>query len=124
MPVHCNPLSNKLKTIIIAQRSIRSKISFSLTPLNCCVLVSRSEEHTSELQSLTNLVCRLLLEKKKHYVANPILDHIPRLIKSNWTGWTRRGYRFRAYERRTIGVNTDGRKSTHTQPVHRVWRTI
>src|SRR5258706_2206523 len=28
--------------------------------------VDRSEEHTSELQSLTNLVCRLLLEKKKH----------------------------------------------------------
>src|SRR5258706_11517106 len=27
--------------------------------------VARSEEHTSELQSLTNLVCRLLLEKKK-----------------------------------------------------------
>src|SRR5438093_4257196 len=26
---------------------------------------TRSEEHTSELQSLTNLVCRLLLEKKK-----------------------------------------------------------
>src|SRR5262249_58897796 len=35
---------------------------------------SRSEEHTSELQSLTNLVCRLLLEKKttqrlNHYTA-------------------------------------------------------
>src|SRR5437016_9167366 len=29
------------------------------TPMRC-----RSEEHTSELQSLTNLVCRLLLEKK------------------------------------------------------------
>ena len=28
-------------------------------------LVMRSEEHTSELQSLVNLVCRLLLEKKK-----------------------------------------------------------
>src|SRR5258706_3804758 len=27
--------------------------------------LQRSEEHTSELQSLTNLVCRLLLEKKK-----------------------------------------------------------
>src|SRR5258706_6555858 len=27
----------------------------------------RSEEHTSELQSLTNLVCRLLLEKKKNH---------------------------------------------------------
>src|SRR5437016_178772 len=29
--------------------------------------VERSEEHTSELQSLTNLVCRLLLEKKKQH---------------------------------------------------------
>src|SRR5438093_8234120 len=29
--------------------------------------VARSEEHTSELQSLTNLVCRLLLEKKKNF---------------------------------------------------------
>src|SRR5438093_10111055 len=28
---------------------------------------TRSEEHTSELQSLTNLVCRLLLEKKKKH---------------------------------------------------------
>src|SRR5437016_9841593 len=28
-------------------------------------ILRRSEEHTSELQSLTNLVCRLLLEKKK-----------------------------------------------------------
>src|SRR5262249_62122186 len=30
-------------------------------------LPARSEEHTSELQSLTNLVCRLLLEKKKKH---------------------------------------------------------
>src|SRR5262249_60522097 len=29
---------------------------------------ARSEEHTSELQSLTNLVCRLLLEKTKHTI--------------------------------------------------------
>src|SRR5690242_21740941 len=29
-------------------------------------LTARSEEHTSELQSHVNLVCRLLLEKKKH----------------------------------------------------------
>src|SRR5262249_61422275 len=28
----------------------------------------RSEDHTSELQSLTNLVCRLLLEKKKAHI--------------------------------------------------------
>src|SRR2546430_13585555 len=30
--------------------------------------VSRSEEHTSELQSQSNLVCRLLLEKKKQNI--------------------------------------------------------
>src|SRR5438093_9057560 len=35
----------------------------SRRPSSKCSL--RSEEHTSELQSLTNLVCRLLLEKKK-----------------------------------------------------------
>src|SRR5258705_5269550 len=32
------------------------------------VFCLRSEEHTSELQSLRHLVCRLLLEKKKDYV--------------------------------------------------------
>src|SRR5438093_2074902 len=32
------------------------------------VSITRSEEHTSELQSLTNLVCRLLLEKKKETI--------------------------------------------------------
>ena len=34
---------------------------------------TRSEEHTSELQSLTNLVCRLLLEKKKNLQHNIFL---------------------------------------------------
>src|SRR5690242_20932560 len=41
--------------------------------LNFCVRqgwMSRSEEHTSELQSHVNLVCRLLLEKKKKKVKN------------------------------------------------------
>src|SRR2546427_8680361 len=33
-------------------------------------LTSRSEEHTSELQSQSNLVCRLLLEKKKKVMIN------------------------------------------------------
>src|SRR5256885_3435945 len=32
----------------------------------CPAKAQRSEEHTSELQSPCNLVCRLLLEKKKH----------------------------------------------------------
>src|ERR1035441_10893410 len=41
-------------------RSNASGVTTSVT------LANRSEEHTSELQSLRHLVCRLLLEKKKH----------------------------------------------------------
>src|SRR5262249_15818714 len=37
----------------------------AVTVENISISRNRSEEHTSELQSLTNLVCRLLLEKKK-----------------------------------------------------------
>src|SRR5260370_16945355 len=37
----------------------------SARPPGCSPQASRSEEHTSELQSHLNLVCRLLLEKKK-----------------------------------------------------------
>src|SRR5437870_6456874 len=33
----------------------------------------RSEEHTSELQSRGHLVCRLLLEKKKHISSNDVI---------------------------------------------------
>src|SRR5438046_6267198 len=43
----------------------KSKGQLSRTNDKNLGLFSRSEEHTSELQSLTNLVCRLLLEKKK-----------------------------------------------------------
>src|SRR2546430_13135808 len=52
-------------------------------PTSCCLLEetlimpnlrSRSEEHTSELQSQSNLVCRLLLEKKKNYQQRKIKD--------------------------------------------------
>src|SRR5260370_17711382 len=39
-----------------------------------CKLAARSEEHTSELQSHLNLVCRLLLEKKKQYSKTTILQ--------------------------------------------------
>ena len=37
----------------------------------------RSEEHTSELQSRTNLVCRLLLEKKKKFNIQHIYQSYP-----------------------------------------------
>src|SRR2546430_9871239 len=40
----------------------------SRASLMYCTTLSRSEEHTSELQSQSNLVCRLLLEKKKSHV--------------------------------------------------------
>src|ERR1022692_4842573 len=39
-------------------------------PTTCSSTSSRSEEHTSELQSPCNLVCRLLLEKKKNKSAH------------------------------------------------------
>src|SRR2546426_9267104 len=44
---------------------------------------SRSEEHTSELQSPCNLVCRLLLEKKKTILSI-------RLLRANDTVWYER----------------------------------
>src|SRR5262245_65329687 len=37
--------------------------------------IRRSEEHTSELQSLRHLVCRLLLEKKKNKKLNNIINN-------------------------------------------------
>src|SRR5258706_44070 len=37
------------------------------------VFSARSEEHTSELQSLTNLVCRLLLEKKNRRLGRRVM---------------------------------------------------
>src|SRR5262245_18517451 len=41
--------------------------------------LTRSEEHTSELQSLRHLVCRLLLEKKKknQLIRNEVIRHYP-----------------------------------------------
>src|SRR2546430_10608303 len=42
------------------------------------VVEERSEEHTSELQSQSNLVCRLLLEKKKKrkHVTSQVYGHV------------------------------------------------
>ena len=48
--------------MVISMASIEKKPD---NMFNITFAAARSEEHTSELQSLTNLVCRLLLEKKK-----------------------------------------------------------
>src|SRR6266481_7707894 len=42
-------------------------------------VVARSEEHTSELQSQFQLVCRLLLEKKKHEPNRSRMGHLRRI---------------------------------------------
>src|SRR2546430_10494323 len=49
----------------------------ALSSASYCSL--RSEEHTSELQSQSNLVCRLLLEKKKkhHQSSSPSMTFLP-----------------------------------------------
>src|SRR2546427_1660534 len=54
--------SRRISPSCFCSRAIFSRSSFSRW---------RSEEHTSELQSQSNLVCRLLLEKKKKHEDNP-----------------------------------------------------
>src|SRR5690606_40252916 len=53
MPASTTPSSNAFAPEMLASRSGSRRLD------------GRSEEHTSELQSRENLVCRLLLEKKK-----------------------------------------------------------
>src|SRR2546430_6607092 len=59
----------------------------------------RSEEHTSELQSQSNLVCRLLLEKKKKNLSTPTTSsHLAYPLRSghslNPPSYLRRSLRF------------------------------
>src|SRR5258706_11869295 len=60
MIAHLQLVIAKMKREMFGPRSERSQRLIEQMELQ------RSEEHTSELQSLTNLVCRLLLEKKKN----------------------------------------------------------
>src|SRR5437016_2293357 len=70
------PASRGMGIAPIRARSLRNLSSQTLAPPArphlpmrrgmLCSRCARSEEHTSELQSLTNLVCRLLLEKKNN----------------------------------------------------------
>src|SRR2546426_9001974 len=50
---------------ILKAKPAGQTLIFTRTKYGADKLVTRSEEHTSELQSPCNLVCRLLLEKKK-----------------------------------------------------------
>src|SRR2546430_12489522 len=55
-------------------RSAQGCAASGSAPWGCCAS-RRSEEHTSELQSQSNIVCRLLLEKKKDSTHETNTDH-------------------------------------------------
>src|SRR5262249_62024326 len=85
-PLPTSITSRRLSLVTIASTNLRTATSSVASRISCCKRVAavpaalrsdsklsvvrfaattcRSEEHTSELQSLTNLVCRLLLENK------------------------------------------------------------
>src|SRR2546430_5647021 len=50
------------RAVVVVERGVETELVEQVADL---LLRPRSEEHTSELQSQSNLVCRLLLEKKK-----------------------------------------------------------
>src|SRR2546430_3138873 len=70
------PLGWKSGSISDGADSAMAPIGARLDPslMNAATSTSRSEEHTSELQSQSNLVCRLLLEKKKKEIRQHIWD--------------------------------------------------
>src|SRR2546423_10058583 len=52
---------------LISYRAWQQQFASDASIIGASIVVNRSEEHTSELQSLAYLVCRLLLEKKKNF---------------------------------------------------------
>src|SRR5437016_8431656 len=77
----------------------------------------RSEEHTSELQSLTSLVCRLLLEKKKLQEASRLPRRNPDgALTDGWTAMRARLWRDinEAYSDR-LPVPADTPRNTHSE---------
>src|SRR2546430_12027663 len=81
LPICCRPLAGtgtfgRTRRPLPARRANFLRRSASRTPRRPRGLSrTRSEEHTSELQSQSNIVCRLLLEKKKHRLIRPIVPH-------------------------------------------------
>src|SRR2546425_8978534 len=61
----CETLHTLVILQLVAGRLERQVVTVVAEPKSHYRVLGRSEEHTSELQSLAYLVCRLLLEKKK-----------------------------------------------------------
>src|SRR6266545_8282467 len=67
-------LHDALPILVFSSDSRRPMVASTAVTCSRTAWVSaRSEEHTSELQSLAYLVCRLLLEKKKKNSSRPLL---------------------------------------------------
>src|SRR5439155_24676353 len=62
-------MGNPPKVSTESLKSLWQRLASLPDPTAKPIAVARSEEHTSELQSRGHLVCRLLLEKKKHGTA-------------------------------------------------------
>src|SRR5688572_32111877 len=69
-------LFRSMATSARRKRSCRSGPRATRRELASRTWITRSEEHTSELQSQSNLVCRLLLEKKKYKKTNNKNEHL------------------------------------------------
>src|SRR2546430_10218535 len=63
-----NEIGSPRLACCLCSRDSRSALALHHSPAASNLEIARSEEHTSELQSQSNLVCRLLLEKKKRTV--------------------------------------------------------
>src|SRR2546427_6995573 len=74
----CSSWSSAMRAGLVAGCSIQGQ-----SPTSSCQPSLRSEEHTSELQSQSNLVCRLLLEKKNENKHIPLLPSHQRLCRQH-----------------------------------------
>src|SRR2546426_2429957 len=80
VPLLLTPSVSSTSTLLLpgARRS-----RLAAVPIAVPMAVPRSEEHTSELQSPCNLVCRLLLEKKKNKSHNCRITKLTRVHTSH-----------------------------------------
>src|SRR2546421_11566730 len=66
LPIWRNLITTNITTTITTTITTKITTTITTTIMTTITNSSRSEEHTSELQSRSDLVCRLLLEKKKN----------------------------------------------------------
>src|SRR5438105_11453332 len=94
------------------QTLIRGFPNGETRPDNWTLLTERSEEHTSELQSRVDLVCRLLLEKKKKKQKRNI-NHIDKHIRRKNS--TEAATKYIRNERTTTNTYADNNIDPHAR---------